>query len=137
IGGTTFAQGLNIILSPIITRIFTPDEYGILLTFNAIVLLLSLGAFKYELALPIEKNNVKAMNILALCLLLHNIYVLLIIIFLIFYGKSFLNIFGSEILLDYRFLIPLGIFLSGLYTILNRWAYRDRHYPIISKTIIN
>ena len=35
-GGAVFAQVLSILMSPIITRIYTPEEYGVLTIFIAI-----------------------------------------------------------------------------------------------------
>ncbi|MDZ5782822.1 lipopolysaccharide biosynthesis protein [Marinococcus luteus] len=136
-GGTTFAQALNILLSPVITRIYTPTEYGILTTYTAIISILAVGALKYELALPIAKDERKAINILTLCLLVLTLLVLLLSIVFLIFGDVFLTIFKSETLYQYRFLIPLGVLLAGLYKIFNQWAFRLRDYKNVTRTLIN
>lgn len=137
VSGTAFAQGLNIILSPVVTRLFSPEEYGILVTYTAIIGMLSLGAFKYELALPIERDDKKAINILTLSILLLSVFVIIITFCIVFFDDYFLKIFNSEVLSNYILLIPIGVLFGGLYTILNKWAYRNRDYKTISKTIMN
>lgn len=136
-GGTTFAQALNVIVSPFITRIYSPEEYGILTAYTAILGILAFATLNYEFAIPIEKKEQKSINILVLSLIILIINVIVLLIIFLFFSHIFLRIFNSEILYDYRFVIPLGVFLIGLYSIFNKWAFRDKDFKSISKTIIN
>lgn len=133
-GGTVFAQLLNILLSPIITRLYSPEEYGVLTIYTAILGIISLAAFKYEMAIPISKDDKTAINVLVLCLIVLSIFVLLLTIVLIFFGSTLLNILNMEILFNYRFLLPLGVLLSGLYIIFKSWSYRIKDFKSISTT---
>jgi len=136
ISGNVFAQFLNIIFTPVLIRIFTPDEYGLYSVYVSILGVLSIGTFRYELALPIEKDDKKAFNILILSLGLITIYsVFLCLLFLIF-GKPLFALFQFEEVTEISLLIPIGIFFSGIYAILNRWAYRNGEYQKISRTLM-
>ena len=56
--GTAFAQGMGIIFSPIITRIYTPEEYGLLAVFSSITaLLVVFSSLRYQVAIPIADND--------------------------------------------------------------------------------
>ena len=52
-GGTAAAQGINVILTPIITRIYSPEEFGVLSLFVALMGILStVASLRYEWAIP-------------------------------------------------------------------------------------
>ncbi len=56
--GTVLAQILGLLLTPIITDIYTPEESAELDLFVRIVAVVAaLATFRYELALPITKND--------------------------------------------------------------------------------
>jgi len=136
-GGTFLAQLINIVVSPIITRIYTPEEYGILTFYTAALALLAIGSFKYELAIPITKEDKTAINVLALSVLVLCLFVIIIFVSLLFFGDFILGIFNYEVLSDFIYLIPLGVFLLGLYQIFRQWIFRKKDYKSLSKTTIN
>lgn len=136
-GGTMIAQLINLIFTPIITRIYSPDEFGLLTTYTTILGLLSLGALKYEMAIPISRNNKIAMNVLALSVIVLSLYVFILTIFMFFFGELLLNLFNSEVIGKYWYIIPIGVFLLGLYKILYIWASRYKDFSTISKTSIS
>lgn len=137
-GGTGFAQVLNILLSPVITRIYGPEEYGILTLYTAILGLLTIiGSLRYESAIPIADDDQKAINILVLSILALIVFVSIILFIILLVGYNILSLFNAEELYNYRWLIPVGVFLVGLYNIFSKWAFRERNYYAISKTKIN
>lgn len=137
-GGTAVAQGLGIIFSPIITRIYPPEQYGILTAYSAVLALLAQTAsFDYEKAIPIPKNEKKAANLLKLSLFLLLTVVLLSFVILTFFGNPILDFFNSNNLSSYIYFIPLGVLFVGFYNIVLQWAFRDRSYKIIARTKIN
>lgn len=137
-GGTAFAQALGIIFSPIITRVYPPDQYGILNAYTAVLGLLAISAsFDYQKAIPIAEDEDKAINLLVLsiCLLLFSTLVIIIMVAL--FGEYFLNLLDSKVLSSYKYLIPIGVFFTGIYNIVLQWGFRDRNYKIITKTKIS
>lgn len=138
LSGTGFAQLLNILVSPVITRIYTPEEYGIYTVYTAILGFLSIiGPLRYDFAIPIAENDKKAINVLVLSLIVLTILAGIILLIFIFWGKQLLVLYNAEILYDYQLLIPVGIFFVGLYSIFSNWAFRKRAYYLISKTKVH
>jgi len=135
-GGTAVVQVLGFLLSPIITRLYTPGEFGVLSIYTAIVTILSLGSFKYERAIPIAEDDTSAINIIALCLLVLTGYTLLISLLFILIGTPILGLLGASELVPYMVLIPIGVFFSGLFLIFMQWALRNKAYKNISKATI-
>ncbi|RRN69922.1 polysaccharide biosynthesis protein [Peribacillus simplex] len=133
--GTALAQILSLSLSPIITRMYTPEEYGFLTAFSAILGLLTIvGSFKYELGIAIAEDDEKAINVLALCLIVLLAFVGIVTVILILFGKYFLSLFNGETLIDYILLVPIGILFVGLYNIFMQWGFRKKDFKSISIT---
>lgn len=133
-GGTAIAQILGTVFSTIITRIYSPEEYGVLIAYTSILGMLAIsGSLKYEYAIPISKNDKKAINVFALSFLILIIFSLIIGLIFLFFGNFILPIFNAENLLEYNYLVPIGIFV-GLYSIVIQWTFRKKDYKSISKT---
>ncbi|HFU77558.1 MAG TPA: translocase, partial [Epsilonproteobacteria bacterium] len=65
--GTTIAQAIPIAISPILTRIYTPEDFGIFALFMAITGVFSVVASgRYELALMLPRKEEESINIFAL-----------------------------------------------------------------------
>lgn len=134
-GGTVFAQGLSIVLSPVITRIYTPEDYGILTIYVAILGMINLlGALSYDSAIPIADDDEKAFSVLILCLSILLVVTVVLILVLNISGEYFLGLFKAEQILEYAYFIPIGFFLTGLYTVVSKWAFRKRDYRSITIT---
>lgn len=134
-GGAVFAQALNFILSPIITRIYTPSDYGILTIYGAVLGLISMtGALTYEEAIPIAEDDEKAINILSLCFLILTIMTLIVTVVLFFLGESMLGLLNAKEILRYKYFIPVGVFSIGLYMIVSGWAFRKKNFKAIANT---
>ena len=58
VGGTAFAQLIGFICLPILTRLYTPEDYSVLGVYVAIVSILSVvSCLRFEIAIPIAKSD--------------------------------------------------------------------------------
>ncbi len=134
-GSTALAQLLNALFSPVITRIYSPEEYGILTVYTSILgLIVIVASLKYEWGIPIAENDEKAINVMGLSffVLLH--FVILVFVVFYFFGEPILTLLDATVLLNYRYLIPVGVLFGGSYSIFLQWAYRNKDFKSISKT---
>ena len=135
--GTTIAQAIPIAISPILTRIFTPEDFGIFALFAAIAAIFGvISNGRYELAIMLPDNEEDAINIAALALLISfavsGFLLIVIIFFNFFFSEFFLN---QEILL-WLYFVPLSVFLMGLWNILNYFNTRNKKYKNIANATI-
>jgi len=71
VGGTAFAQVLSILASPIITRMYGPEAYGLSALFTSIAgIIATIACLRYELAVMLPEKDEDAANLLALSLIL-------------------------------------------------------------------
>jgi len=137
-GGTAFAQVLGIIFSPIITRIYPPEQYGVLTAYTAVLGLLVISAsLDYQKAIPIAEDDSKAINLLVLSLISLFLVVVIVTSLLYLWGDFFLSVLDSEVLSSYKYLIPIGVLFAGLYNIFLQWGFRTRNYKVITRTKVS
>nr|WP_277753237.1 oligosaccharide flippase family protein [Metabacillus mangrovi] len=135
--GTAFAQILSIAMSPIITRIYPPEEYGVLSVFVSLLSLISIGAsLDFQKAVPIADDDQSAYNlIVGAFLILISFCVTLITVFA-FWGEQVFNLLNSEVLIDYMYLIAIGVLFIGVYNIMLHWSLRIKDFRVITRTTV-
>lgn len=133
ISGTGVAQLVPILFYPIISRLFSPDNFGTLATITQIASISAvLASWKYEMNILLCKDDREAINLLSLIIFLSSF--ILIILFLIFY---FFIDFFSEILHDnaLRLIFPvpfISAFAIIIYQSYNEWCVRKRYFGNLS-----
>lgn len=138
IGGTAGAQALMVLASPLLTRLYTPEDFGLLAVYAGLLALLSvIASLRYELAIPLPECNIEAINVLLLSLavviLVSSISCLLVFIL----GDQIATILGSPDLAGYLWLLPIGVLVAGCYKVFNYWAVRAQRFTEIATTRVN
>ena len=81
--GTGMAQTITILFSPILTRLFTPEEFGIFYLFSALAdILVIFATGRYELAILIPKDEKDAANTFWTAGFLSTVFSVLLFIFI-------------------------------------------------------
>lgn len=137
VGGTAFAQVLGFIFLPVLTRVYSPEDYSILGIYIAIVSIVSvIACFRFEIAIPIAKEQTEAKALFYLSLLSNFTLTLFLYILLFLFYPKLKQYFIVEQLSVWIWLIPLGVFLSGLYSALQYWSTRGKKFKLIAQTRI-
>ena len=138
VSGSVFGQLIMLLATPIVTRLYSPSDYGILSLYGVVVsVTLVFATLKYELAIPLPKEDEKAINLMALCLL--SVLGVSAISSLLIYsiGDSLFSGIQMSLLSPYLWLISLSVLGGGVYGVLNYGAIRDKCYSDIAKTQVN
>lgn len=135
--GSVMTQAISFIFSPLVTRIFPPEEYGIMSIFASIVAILSIvSSLKYEMAIPIVEEDKNAINLLALCVIGITIFSSCLLIFFLLTGNTLLNLLNAQELHDFKLLLVIGIFLFSIREVYMQWYYRKKDFAFISKNSV-
>lgn len=135
--GTGIAKVLAIITTPIITRVYTPDHFGVLSLYVALVaIIVPFCTLKYSLAIPLPKSDATATNLAVLIIFIVSTFSLLLFFILSFFGATLFGLFSMEILHPFWWIIPLSAIAMGFYELLNNWAIRQKNFAVIAKTKI-
>jgi O-antigen/teichoic acid export membrane protein len=66
LAGTALGQAASVLLAPVLTRLYTPEEFGYLSVYTAAVSILGvIAALGYELAIPIAASDNELANLIA------------------------------------------------------------------------
>lgn len=138
VSGTAFAQAITVLSLPLITRLYTPDDFNLLAIYSAILgILAGIACLRLEIAIPLPENDEDAVNLLATALLIAIVFGLLSALLLVPFGNQFAALLGHPEFKPYIWLIPVAIWLSGSYTALQYWLTRKRRFPTIARSRIN
>jgi len=133
VSGTTFAQAIAIIASPILTRLYGPEAFGFFAIFTSITSIIGvIACMRYELAIMLPKADEKATNLLALCLLSVAAVSGLTVLALYLSGDTLLSLLRAPGLAPYLILVPPFVFINGVFLALNYWNSRTRHFGRLS-----
>lgn len=134
-GGTAMAQAVNVLSTPVLTRLFTPDDFGVLGVYLSIFsILLAVNSLRYEFAINLPKDDREAANLLGLTLLLVIITTVLFEIALALLADLIIAWTNAPALRPYLWLIPLGLLGAGFYEALSYWTIRKKHFGSIART---
>lgn len=129
VSGTVVAQAVALCLTPVITRIFSPEIYGVASVFTSIVLILVvIACMRYELAILLPKDDKDAGAVFHLCLIILVCISLLCIPIILLFGDLIADLLGSDAVKDYLFLVPVAVFIDGLYLALRYWNTRRKRF---------
>ena len=127
--GTTIAQAIPIAISPVLTRIYTPEDFGIFALYISIVSFIAIVVTaRYEIAIMLPKSEKEAINILALSILITLCIFFVVTFIIIFFKESILNILNARGLGNIIYLVPISILLAGLSQSFNYWSNRKEYF---------
>jgi len=129
ITGTTLAQAIPILISPILTRIFTPNDFGEFAQYMAIAGLITvLTTWRYEMSIILPKKDEHALNIVILVFMISIIASILLAVSIWLFNFRIAKLLGNLEIAYWLLLIPLTAMLSGMYQSLNYWCNRKKQY---------
>lgn len=138
VGGTTSAQAMLVLASPLLTRLYTPEDFGLLAVYAGLLALFSVVAsLRYELAIPLPESNEEAANVVILSLVTVLIMTFISGLMVLVAGSRIAEILGVPALAGYFWLLPLGVLLLGGYKVFKYWAIRVKAFGDVAKTRIS
>lgn len=138
VGGTAGAQLLMVLAAPLLTRLYTPEDFGLLAVYSGLLALFAVVAsLRYELAIPLPECHTEAANILILSLLIVLLMTAVSLAMILIVGEQIAIALDSPGLSGYFWLLPLGVFLAGIYNVFNYWAVRTKAFGDIARSRVN
>ena len=135
--GTTIAQAIPIAISPVLTRIYTPEDFGVFALFVSITSILgSIANGRYELAIMLPKKDEDAINIFVLGFIINVVFSSFIFLFIIIFHDKILELLNNKEISPWLYFIPLSVFLMGCFNLLNYFNNRLKNYKDLAKANI-
>ena len=137
-GGAALAQALSLTASPFLTRLYTPDNFGVLGVYASFLSLFSgIAGLRYELAIPLPEEDAEALNILVLTFFIVIFSSCLVGLGTWLFGSDIVRLANVEALEPYLWLLPLSVLMVGMYQTFNYWAVRKKTFAELAQTRLN
>jgi lipopolysaccharide exporter len=133
IGGAVASQLIILVSTPVLSRIYQPDAFGESALFLSLMLIFgTVACFRYELAIVLPEKKSSAANLLAGSFTITTCLALLMIPVVGWWGPLLLESFQRDDLLNYLWLVPLALWVNGLFNVLSYWQTRNRNYNTLA-----
>lgn len=139
LSGTLGAQLISITFTPIITRLYGPDAFGLFGTVMAAVAIVSpLVTLGYPAAISLPKKDAEAKELTVLALVITIAISLIIAIFLLLERTWFIKIFNIKVHeISVLLLIPVLILFASCLDISQQWMVRKKAFSITAQITIS
>lgn len=133
VSGTTISQLIPIAVAPILTRVYSPAEFGVFGVFMALSTVIgTIATARYELAVMLPSEDDDAAQIVALALLISVGVSAFTLGAIVVFGGPIASFLGAQDARNSLYAVPLMVFLLGAYQTLNNLASRRRSYGALA-----
>ena len=138
VSGSVLGSALALLASPFLTRLFSPEDFGIFAIFNSILEIFGvIACWRYQLAIPLPKDDQTAGDLVLLCMNVLGFMVFVMSVGIIFGGDWFLAFIQAEALRPYVWYLPLTLFFMGGIQVFNHVAIRRKNFEAIAKATLS
>lgn len=136
-GGAAFAQLISIAILPLLTRLYSPDDFNVLAFYSSVLAMLAaVSALRYEIAIPLPEDDAEAEKLLFISVLSTVLISFLVLVISIVFSDALLGLFKLGDNGWVLYLLPVGVLLAGIYNAFRSWATRKKQFALIAKTRI-
>lgn len=142
--GTAAAQAITMLFSPLITRLYGPESFGLQGLFMSVLnILIPLSVLGYPTAIVLPRQDHEALGVVKLIMLTATCIALIVCVLFYLAGDWLLDMMQAQSLGSLVYLVPLAIIFSAMSSALSQWMIRSRAYGInarfqvISSLLIN
>lgn len=133
--GTAIAQAIPVLASPVLTRLYTPSDFGLVAIFLALVSSIAPAVCgKYEVALVLPKKQSDWVHLLGIAFQIAFTISVIFILLVFFFKDRLLILLDAPELDKWIYLAPVALLLTGLVTAMVYVANRQHQYSKIVKS---
>lgn len=133
--GAALGQLAAVLASPLITRLYSTDEFGVLSVYASLLAVLAVAAtLRYEVAVPLPETDTEAAPVLGAALLSGFASAALVGLALVVGGEHVARLLNVEALAPLLWLVPIGALLVTVYNSFSFWAIRRSAFGVIART---
>lgn len=140
--GTILAQLIPIVISPILARVYTPEDFGIYSLFIGIITVLAgVANGRYDQAIVLPHSEKQSLSLFFLGGIISLLFSFFLLIIIILFNDEIINLLNISEQGHWIFFIPLSVFLVSFFSLLNfintRWKnFNEIRNITIFKSII-
>lgn len=134
LSANAISQGIAFVVLPVIARLYSPEELGILSLFLGIEGILSVVANgKYEFAIILAKEKQRAADTFNLCFLINAVFSFSLLVLLLLGAPSILKTLHYESLKDVVYYLPFFVFVVAFAQASTFWFNYNKRFSLTAR----
>ncbi len=130
-------QGLALLLAPVLSRLFVPDDFGLAALYLSILSILSVfSTAKYEQAIMLPREENAAIHLFRLVLRLTILFSIVLMLPLSLFRVSIANMLGNPSIATWLYFIPLSLILHGSFQASLFYSNRTKRFSRMAKSTL-
>jgi O-antigen/teichoic acid export membrane protein len=135
--GTVIAHSITALVTPVLSRLYSPADFSLLAVFSGVLSIISVAAcLRFDIAIPLPDKDADATNILALALSSAVGVSIMIGIPCLLMPEQISRLLNQMSIQSYLWLLPPGVLLAAIYSLLQNWFVRKKRFGLISTSRI-
>lgn len=135
VSGTTIAQAIPVAITPVLTRLYSPAEFGLFAVYMALIAIGTMIATgRLEMAVLIARKDADALRLALISCAVSGAFSLLTLCVVAIRGQQVAALLGQPEIKNWLYIVPFSIFLFSVYKVLLHWLNRQKHYELMSRT---
>lgn len=129
ISGTGIAQAIPIAISPILTRLYSPKDFGLLGLYISICSMLGImGSLRYDAAIIQADNDQEAKQLVIVSFISTFLFSVLLLLIVLFFNESLALLLNNLEIRNWLFSVPLTVFLVSAFYITSFWLNKKKRF---------
>lgn len=133
VSGTLLAQAISLGITPVLSRIYAPEDFGALGLLNSTsMLLVGVAALRYDMAIVLPRDPARAADVTRLSLLTVAATGTLALVAVALARGPIARSLGFESLAEWLWMAPVIVITTAGYNVLNYWCTRQQRFRRLS-----
>lgn len=135
--GAAGAQIITIVFTPLITRLYGPEAFGLLGTYMALLAVLTpMAALTYPIAIVLAKEDAEAECLAKMSIMLACGLSTIVLVIILIYGDGLASLLSADSIKPYLWLIPFVMTLAVIQQVLEQWLLRKSQFKVSAQVAI-
>ncbi len=134
---SALAQGVSLLVAPVLSRLFTPEDFGLVALYLAILSVLSVfSTAKYEQAIMLPRDSSAAVHLFRLVLIISLVFSAFTAVAVLLFNSRITGLLGNSDISPWLYLLPLSLLLHAMVQASTFYANRKKEFKSIATTTI-
>lgn len=135
---TMLAQGISFVMAPLFSRLYTPEEFGLVALYMGVLSIISvISTGKYEQAIMLPRQQHEAINLFFLVQLITLLVSLLVLAMMILFNDPLTRLLGNPQISPWLYWLPLSMLFHGLIQGATFLANRNKRFGAMAGSTLS
>src|SRR5690625_3603555 len=136
--GTASAQAITLAFSPIITRLYGPEAFGLQGAFMAVLALTTpVAALSYPIGLVLPRDDDEAQGLAQLSARIALAIAAALVVVFLFADGPIARLLKMEEIQNYLWLVPLAMLFTAWQSIMQQWLIRKKLFKVTARIAVS